>query len=262
MHGRTLMSRKRSISLVIVDTDAYALARRALDISIERFPVDDVLIFSDDASKWEGYDIRRINKISTYAEYNCIALADIANHLRTDFALVIQYDGFVINPASFSEFFFEFDYIGAPWPAGLVKGKGPMVGNGGFSLRSARLVEATANKYLRFIDFLQPEDVTICRFLRPMLEELEGMCFAPVEVARHFSIEFESDTTVAPFGFHGLVRLPSIYGDDYQFLIDNLPLRCIKKGSAQLRGLMQGFSSLPPEATALLSKRANEANCL
>lgn len=257
------MSRKETISLVIVDTDAYALARRALDLTVARFPVDEVLIFSDDESKWEGYGIRRINKISSYAEYNCFMLADLANHLRTDFALVIQYDGFVINPACFSDFFLKFDYIGAPWPAGLIKDQGPMVGNGGFSLRSARLVEATANKYRRFVDFLQPEDVTICRFLRPMLEEVEGISFAPVEVARYFSIELESNKNslrVASFGFHGLRWLPVIYGADYRFLAENLPFRCLKKNSVQLRVLQQGFSSLPPEARALLSQRSDEAN--
>lgn len=254
------MSRKRTISLVIVDTDAYALAHRALDRSIERFPVDDVLVFSDDATKWEDYAIRRIEKISAPSDYNRILLADLANHLRTDFALVIQFDGFVINPASFSDFFLEFDYIGAPWPAGLIKGKGPMVGNGGFSLRSARLVQATANKYHRFVDFGLPEDATICRFLRPMLEELEGMRFAPVEVARHFSIELESALNLSPFGFHGLHILPAIYKAEYQFLIDNLPSRCFRKNSYQLNNLLRGFSSLPQEARALFAKRSDETD--
>lgn len=254
------MSRKRTISLVIVDTDAYELARRALDQTIERFPVDDVLVFSDDASKWEGYGIRRIEKISSMADYNRVLLRELATHLRTEFALVIQFDGFVINPTMFTEFFYNFDYIGAPWPAELSRSNGPMVGNGGFSLRSARLVEATAKKYLRFVDFGLDEDVTLCRYLRPMLDEFETFCFAPVEVARHFSIEFERNITVTPFGFHGLHLLPGIYGADYRFLVDNLPSRLLKYNSRQVRLLERGFKSLPPEAMVLLSKRISETN--
>lgn len=45
------MNKAESVSLVIIDTDTYQLARRALEKTLEIFPVDEILIFSDDASK-------------------------------------------------------------------------------------------------------------------------------------------------------------------------------------------------------------------
>lgn len=255
------MTRNRTTSLVIVDTDAYVLARRALELSIERFPVNDVLVFSDDADRWKGFGITRIKKISSLSDYNRLLLSGLADHLRTEFALVIQFDGFVINPVCFSDTFFDYDYIGAPWPPALVNRKETIVGNGGFSLRSARLVEATARKYQRFIDFELPEDATICRYLRPMLEELEHIRYAPAEVARRFSIEFETGIVVAPFGFHGLHFLPMIYSAEYEFLIENLPARSLMENNGRLSNFRQAcIKHLPAEGNALLTKRIAEAN--
>ncbi|MET3108407.1 hypothetical protein AAKU67_002749 [Oxalobacteraceae bacterium GrIS 2.11] len=251
------MTAKNSVSLVIIDTDTYRLARNAVDKTLKQFPVDDVLIFSDEPSYWEGYPIIQIKKISRQADYNALVLKELVHHLKTDFALMIQFDGFVINPESFSEFFYKFDYLGAPWPAGIIPNHGPMVGNGGFSLRSKRLIEALAKRDSG-INFDIPEDATVCRFLRPILEEYEGICFAPVEVARHFSFELENPKSLMPFGFHGLHILPLVYRDNIGFLVENLPERCFKAGSYQLKNLQIGFASLDPEAQSLLLKKIEE----
>ena len=37
-------------------------------------------------------------------------------HVDTDFVLTIQHDGFIINPLAWRDDFFNYDYIGAPWP--------------------------------------------------------------------------------------------------------------------------------------------------
>jgi hypothetical protein len=58
------------------------------------------------------------------------------------------------------------------------------VGNGGFSLRSRRFMEACS----RIIKIMHPEDHHICRTYRKQLEA-EGMRFAPIEVAERFSFE-------------------------------------------------------------------------
>lgn len=229
------------------------MAKKAIDKTIEIFPVDDVIIFSDDPSHWGGYDCIRVDKIKSSADYNSILLGQLPNHLKTDFALVIQYDGFVIDPSSFTDFFFKFDYIGAPWPAGYIKNQGAIVGNGGFSLRSKRLVD-TILKYGDAIDINYSEDAMICRFIRPLIEEIEDIRFAPVEVARYFSIEFEDTKNYNPFGFHGLHFLPIIYQNDLNFLLDNLPQRCLIEGSYQLNNLKMGFSNLSNDANLLLNQ--------
>lgn len=249
------MNKSKSISLVIIDTDVSPLARSAVERTISLFPVDEVLIFSSRDCQWGNFPVIPTQKITSLADYNRILLTDLPHKLNSDFALIIQFDGFVIDPSSFSDFFFKFDYIGAPWPAGTVPGHGAMVGNGGFSLRSKKLIETVANCQPAIMVDVS-EDVTICRLLRPLLEERDGICFAPVEVARHFSIEFEDIKDSVPFGFHGLHILPKIYQDDYKFLIDNLPVRCFKSGSYQLRCLQKGFSHSNAEAQRLFAERA------
>jgi len=253
------MNKSKSVSLVIIDTDEIVLARRAVERSIQLFPVEEVLIFSDQPSQWGGFPVVEIKKITSMADYNRVLLTELPQRLKTDFALIIQFDGFVVNPSSFTNFFYEFDYIGAPWPAGLIPDRGPLVGNGGFSLRSKKLIQTLAN-YFPAIMIDVPEDVMICRYLRPILEEREGISFAPVEVARHFSIELETLRGYRPFGFHGLHLLPEIYKDDYKFLIENLPVRCFQDGTYQLQNLKNGFSSLGAEAQQLFFNRSIEVN--
>jgi hypothetical protein len=255
------MNNRKSISLVIIDTDNNPLARRAVERTVSMFPVDDVLIFSDQSTLWSGFSVNRVNKILSHSDYNHIILLELANKIKTDYALIIQFDGFVINPSSFNDFFYKFDYIGAPWPAGTVFGKGAIVGNGGFSLRSRKLIEAIP-KYCSSISPNVPEDATICRYLRTILEEFDGIVFAPVEVARYFSFEMEAVKDNEPFGFHGLHLLPKFYEKDYQFLIDNIPDRCLKTNSYQLHNLQQGFLHLNPEAQALFALRLEKTRAM
>ena len=241
------MNKSKSLSLVIFDTDGIELARRAVERSTSLFSFEDVLIFSDQPKKWGNFPIIELKKITSLSDYNHALYEELPQRLNTDFALIIQFDGFVLNPSSFTNFFYEFDYIGAPWP-------GATVGNGGFSLRSKRLIQTLTN-YRASIRFNDPEDLTICRYLRPMLEDRNNIRFAPVEVARYFSVENENVKHPIPFGFHGLHRLPEAYKDDYKFLIDNLPDRCFQRESYQLHNLKIGFSRLGAEAQQLFLER-------
>ena len=84
-----------------------------------------------------------INNMKDYARYMIYHLHE---HVVTDFVLTIQHDGFILNPDAWRDDFFDYDYIGAPWPwreQGFVTpfGEHIAVGNGGFSLRSKKLTE-------------------------------------------------------------------------------------------------------------------------
>jgi hypothetical protein len=97
-----------------------------------------------------------------------------------------------------SDDFYRFDYIGAPWWGGK-----PSVGNGGFSLRSKKLLRALED--LNFIEGI-PEDVLICTHYRSILERKYQIKFAPVEVAERFSFEMAKTKKEISraFGFHGM----------------------------------------------------------
>jgi hypothetical protein len=79
----------------------------------------------------------------------------------------------------------------------------PLVGNGGFSLRSRKLLNAV--KQIPPIPSY-PEDRTICHVFGKQLEQQFGIRFAPVKIADRFSYEFRIPETT-PFGFHGIEHM-------------------------------------------------------
>ena len=128
-------------------------------------------------------------------------IKELDNYIDTDFAIVFQYDGFILNTNAWSSDFLKYDYIGAPWyHLGDLH-----VGNGGFSLRSKKLISWLSKNWQRVNVPLHPEDVFISRFARPMLEK-DGMVFADEMTASHFSKEGNEHSVMwnGEFGFHGI----------------------------------------------------------
>jgi len=135
----------------------------------------------------------------------------------TPYLLVWQWDGFIVNPELWSNEFLEWDYIGAPhglywrqvanwlksmwpnWPNPFdVSGHGDIAGNGGFSLRSKKFLQAT-NGLSRSGITPADEDLYLCVERRHELES-QGIKFCPAEIAKKFSID--SEDVVRSFGFH------------------------------------------------------------
>ena len=91
-------------------------------------------------------------QLMTIQDYSHFCINKLHSYVDTDFCLVFQDDGFILNPELWSADFLKYDYIGAPWP--LYIGwptVGSQVGNGGFSLRSKRLLEFTKNIRPQFV---------------------------------------------------------------------------------------------------------------
>lgn len=84
-------------------------------------------------------------------------IKELNKYIETSYVLIIQYDGFILNPDAWTDEFLEYDYIGAPW----WYTDDCNVGNGGFSLRSKKLLEILAND--DSILETHPEDHHICR---------------------------------------------------------------------------------------------------
>ncbi len=159
------------------------------------------------------------SKLDSLVEYNKYVLYNLSNHVKTSHCLLIQADGYVINGRMWKDEFCKFDYIGAPWPIESDKYVDPFgvhqrVGNGGFSLRSRKLLQVPQNVnvpwevnegtfYKHFNQKSYSEDGNICVHNRHIFER-EGCKFAPIEVAVLFSRELEiSDITFGQtLGFH------------------------------------------------------------
>src|SRR4051812_11562120 len=191
----------RSVTLVAVSSVAIEATVNALHSSMNHARFGEILMLSDrrppglDASiSW-----RQIERLDSRAAYSHFMLTRLADHIRTSHALCIQWDGFVLNGHGWDPQFLDFDYIGAVWPQ---FSNGYNVGNGGFSLRSRRLLDAS--RELPF-DREVAEDVLICRRYRQDLEE-KGLRFAPEWVARSFSYE-RTAPSGEEFGFHGCFNM-------------------------------------------------------
>jgi hypothetical protein len=192
-----LMLNLSRVTLCCVDCVNHDLALAAIGQCVQKCEFGRVLLVTDRAFDLAGVDVLRIAPLASREAYSHFVIKELAQHIRTEFVLMVQWDGFVINPAAWSDEFLEFDYIGAKWGWPT---DGHTVGNGGFSLRSKRLLDALADPHVAEFPI---EDEAICRHYRSYLEATHGIRFAPETVADQFSFE-ASYPKGLPFGFHGL----------------------------------------------------------
>ena len=240
-----------SVTLCAVDCLNPGLALRAIDICGLQCNFGDVLFLSDSASRYEldGCRMVDIPRIGSVAEYSRFVLKELGRYCNTEHVLLVQWDGYIINPQSWRPEFLEYDYIGAPW--GWYQDN-HRVGNGGFSLRSRRLLDALLDEGI--VD-LEPEDEAIGRRYRPLLESKYGICFAPEEVAEAFSYETISPKG-DPFGFHGLFHIWSVLPQqELEGFITTLANSSV--ASRQYLQLCKNYVELGcmEEATLLLNRR-------
>ena len=185
------------LTLCCIDTVNHALALRALRLSAARIAFGRTLFITDRAIPGAGVDIEAIAPLASRDAYSNFVLKDLADYIQTAHVLLVQWDGYVINPDAWRDGFLSNDYIGAKW---FWHNDSMRVGNGGFSLRSRRLLIAARDPR---VHLTEAEDITICRSFRPLLEAEYGIRFATEADADRFS--FEAAYPVGqPFGFHGL----------------------------------------------------------
>jgi hypothetical protein len=191
-----------NVTLCCVDTRSVPQALYALKRCMAQACFGRVLFLGPppDASQGqppEGIDWVTLPPLEGIQDYNRIMLHELALHIRTSHVLVVQWDGFITHPERWRPDFLSVDYIGPPWYHG---GHPGMVGNGGFSLRSKRLLDALAS--LENLDTTEPEDMVICVQRRSELEREHGIRFAPLALAQDFGCEYGDYRP--SFGFHGM----------------------------------------------------------
>lgn len=172
-----------------------------------------LLISCADDKEFDNVNVGCLDK-GMYSQF-CVEMLN--DYIDTEFCLLVQWDGFIINKDMWTEDFLNYDYVGAPWPF-----FGNMIGNGGFSLRSKKFLSISSkiNYTTNFppgtpaISGLSicPEDWFLCQAHRKTFEE-NNVSFPSFELARQFSIEhptevdkdFDKDiiSTYKSFGFHG-----------------------------------------------------------
>jgi hypothetical protein len=176
--------------------------------------------------KWLSVELAKESSLNTLDSYSHYCVYSLHKHIQTNYVLIVQADGYVINSKKWDDRFLNYDYIGAPWKIRSDSyidpfGNHHRVGNGGFSLRSRKLLELPLSmnivwnvnngafyKHMNVND--QAEDGIICIHNRHLY--IEGGCvFAPFELALLFSKEqnLPENYNLNTFGYHK--RLPSFF---------------------------------------------------
>ncbi len=185
------------VTLCCIDTANHALALRALDRSRAGIRFARTLFITDRPCAEPGIEVAVVGTLDSREAYSRFVLKSLIAHIASPHVLLVQWDGYVVNPDAWRADFLDCDYIGATW---FWHDDAMRVGNGGFSLRSLKLLDALQDPR---IELTEAEDITICRAFRPLLERDYAIRFAPEPLADVFA--FEAAYPIGrPFGFHGL----------------------------------------------------------
>lgn len=191
------------VTLVAASSVALQATIRALRLSMAQVRFGAALLLCDRAPTSQlppELEWRKIDPLHSRTAYSQFMMHELKHHVETDFVLCVQWDGYVLDASRWNDDFLTCDYVGAPWPHFDDEAR---VGNGGFSLRSKRLLEVSGNLPL---PYGLAEDVAICRHYRTLLETEHSIRFAPENLARRFSHERLPETG-EEFGFHGVFNM-------------------------------------------------------
>ena len=150
-------------------------------------------------------------KLETIDDYSDYIFKHLHTHIETSHALLVQADSGIMHPDVWDNDWLDYDYIGAPWlysqHSYICKEtkEHVRVGNGGFSLRSKKLMELPSKIGMPLVQEqgFWSEDGNICVYHRvEMLKN--GIKYAPIDVASKFSYEnlMSANYKVRPFGWH------------------------------------------------------------
>jgi hypothetical protein len=192
----------RNVTICAADSIHASLAARALEISMAQCHFADAILFTHEPIDTHARTVL-IPKMQSKADYSTFMIRDLPRYVNTPWVLIVQWDGYVIDASAWQDSFFEYDYIGARWP--FHAGDGMDVGNGGFSLRSLRLIQALSDPKFPILPGVNEDDL-ICRVYRKALEADHGIRFATAPVADAFAYEYLAPDTPT-FGFHSACNL-------------------------------------------------------
>ena len=205
-----------NVTLLAATSIEVDMTQLALKISLRNIEFGAVKLLSSlpPSKKYSDIEYVSIPAMNNIADYNRMMIEDLHKYFTTSHCLVVQPDSFVVDSELWKDEFLQFDYIGAPWSDKIrinselvLNLEENCVGNGGFSLRSRKLVETTAKINFDTLNFpIKAEDIVICHYLYQKMID-SGIRFAPAKLAAQFSMEnidnLYGQNANSVFGFHG-----------------------------------------------------------
>jgi len=209
----------KNITIIAAEFQWYDLTRYSIEQTLKHIEPAEIVVISD-REIMPGAKHIQMSPTNGMEEYADLVLKGMANHVNTSHAIYVQWDGIAYDGTQWTDEFLKYDYIGAPWPW---MPEGQNIGNGGFSLRSKRLLDAIANDADICLTPEVPlaEDNIISVVQRPKLESQYGIKFAGTELARQFSYEIGHHRP--SLGFHGLWNVFNLMTDaDMDYYVDKI----------------------------------------
>src|SRR5215469_5203243 len=130
------------VTLVALDTVCHDLTMLAVKECMDKAQFGAVHVHTNDFGPYQRTEIEgvhfpiqpfpTVDDAMTYLWYG------VPQRVETSHFLMVQWDSGIVSPAQWSDDFLGYDYVGAPWGW---YGDAHEVGNGGFSLRSRRLMQ-------------------------------------------------------------------------------------------------------------------------
>jgi hypothetical protein len=201
-----------NVTLIAITSVRVDRTISALKYSLKNINFNSVKLLTDKDVIDDVIEIIKISELD-YENYSKFIVYDLHKYINTSHVLIIQDDGFVVNADKWDNSFLNYDYIGAPWPLPHddfsyrdINNNIVRVGNGGFSLRSKKLLSMSEEldlEWKSYYGYYNEDGFFTCH--NRHIFESNGCIFAPLDVAKYFSHESNIPEIqgITPFGFHG-----------------------------------------------------------
>ena len=197
-------------TLVAIGSTRINETLKAIDICHKYCNFNKTVFFTDHFTPHTYH----IDKLRSIKEYDYFVVKQLPYLIDSDFVLTIHWDGFIVNPDSWTDRFFDYDYIGAPWPW-----MDNICGNGGFCLKSKKFLLAQKNIFLNISEITEPDDLLLCHYYRKDFLAMDCQ-YAPPDIAYKFSTEHGGYNNYNSFGFHDFNPNPQ-----FKYLIEDTNVR-------------------------------------
>ena len=152
---------KKSLTIISRSDNQLKKSLNALKQASIFIPHKKVIFFTskNNYKKLRGSNLSiiKVDPIFSSKDYSRFIIYELYKYIETTHALIVQWDGKILNPSKWTEDFLNFDYIGAP----LIPRNDDFeycrdefnsfytVGCGGFSIRSKELLKAPTKYNLK-----------------------------------------------------------------------------------------------------------------
>ena len=180
------------VDLICIDTrQDISGSIKAIETCLEHFAFKTVKLITNRDIGYKYQHLIPYDTIRSISDYSKFCVYDLWKYIEGTHCLIVQYDGYILNPNTWTDEWLNLDYIGANNGAG---------GNGGFSLRSKKFCKYVSDFYIaegknRF----HPEDNAYASWNHEKFKD-SGFVYGDTNQMHLFSKEHGIWTK--QFGFH------------------------------------------------------------